>query len=84
MAQLRDLIVNGPSRFLGVSTYNEDVILNKGATAYAAIIPGETLTYNLGTADNSWLNIYGATLRASTAVIVTGAAEAAATNTGAV
>lgn len=84
MAQLRDLIVNGPSRFLGVSTYNEDVLLNKGAITYDVIIPGETLTYNLGTADNAWLNIYGANLRASTAVIVTGSAEATAASSGAI
>ena len=78
MAQLRELIVNGPSRFLGVSTHNEDVVLNKGAISYSHIIPGDTLAYNLGTADNAWLNIYAATFRASTSVIVTGAAAATA------
>lgn len=58
MAQLRELIVSGPSRFVGASTFNDDVVLNKGATSYADIIPGETSTHSLGDATYRWKNLY--------------------------
>ena len=38
MAQLRDLLVNGASRFLGVVNFNDEAIFNKGVTL------NETLT----------------------------------------
>lgn len=58
MAQLRELIVNGPSRFVGASTFNNDVVLNKGATSYADIMPGNTISYSLGSATYRWQNLY--------------------------
>ena len=38
MAQLRDLLVNGASRFLGVVNFNDEAIFNEGVTL------NETLT----------------------------------------
>lgn len=47
MAQLRDLLVNGASRFLGVVNFNDEAIFNKGVTL------NETLTLLKNTDANS-------------------------------
>lgn len=62
MAQLRELIVSGPARFVGASTFNDDVVLNKGATSYANIIPGEIDAHSLGNSTYRWNGIYGNTV----------------------
>lgn len=48
MAQLKDLLVAGPSRLIG------DTILSAGATSEGSILPSENGTLNLGDSTHKW------------------------------
>lgn len=82
MAQLRELIVSGPSRFVGASTFNDDVVLNKGATSYADIIPGETSTHSLGNSTYRWNNFYITNINISDTLTTTKNEASTAANIG--
>lgn len=82
MAQLRELIVSGPSRFVGASTFNDDVVLNKGATSYADIIPGETSTHSLGNSTYRWNNLYITNINISDTLTTTKNEASTAANIG--
>lgn len=82
MAQLRELIVNGPSRFVGASTFNDDVVLNKGATSYADITPGESGTHSLGNSTNRWKNFYITNINLSDTLTTTQGEASTAANAG--
>lgn len=82
MAQLRELIVNGPSRFVGASTFNDDVVLNKGATSYADIIPGATGSHNLGNSTYRWKNFYITNVNLSDTLTTTQGEASTAANEG--
>jgi hypothetical protein len=57
MAQLRDLIINGPSRFLGVANFNENANFNKDINLYGNLLP---LTSNstLGSSTAAFAALY--------------------------
>lgn len=82
MAQLRELIVSGPSRFVGASTFNDDVVLNKGATSYADILPGETSTHSLGNSTYRWKNFYITNINMSDTLTTTQGEASTAANAG--
>lgn len=75
MAQLRDLVLNGPSRFLGVATYNNDVIFNKDVIFYENLLPATTLTQNLGSNDYWWNTVYAGIVKSNSITTATGAAS---------
>ena len=78
MAQLRDLIVNGPARFLGKAIYNHNVLFTKDVTFDCDILPGSS-NRNVGSDASPWKNIYVETLNTEGLVTTGGDASTSAT-----
>ncbi len=79
MAQLRDLLVNGQSRFLGPAMFNDIVkfdkllCFNSDARAEGDFVPNASQTYSLGTETLKWKNVYAQQFVGSFVGTVTGA-----------
>lgn len=80
MAQLRDLIVNGPARFLGKAIYNHNVLFTKDVTFDCDILPGSS-NRNVGSDASPWKNIYVETLNTE-GLVTTGGDASTSTTTG--
>lgn len=80
MAQLRDLIVNGPARFLGKAIYNHNVLFTKDVTFDCDILPGSS-NRNVGSDASPWKNIYVETLNTE-GLVTTGGDASTSTATG--
>jgi hypothetical protein len=78
MAQLRDLLINGQSRFLGPAMFNDTVkfdnliYLTSDARAEGDFIPSASVTYNLGTSSLKWKNVYAQIFYGALSGTVTG------------
>ncbi len=80
MAQLRDLIVNGPARFLGKAIYNHNVLFTKDVTFDCDILPGSS-NRNVGSDASPWKKIYAETL-STEGLVTTGGDASTSTTTG--
>ena len=80
MAQLRDLIVNGPSRFLGKAIYNHNVLFTKDVTFDCDILPGSS-NRNVGSDASPWKRVYAETL-STEGLVTTGGDASTSTTTG--